>query len=61
MAGWMRAFRGEQGWRTQFAKPVALYRAAHLDGEQVDRIAHRYGCQVVEGRSELLGLADQHA
>jgi hypothetical protein len=61
VAGWGRAFRGEQGWRTQFAKPVALYRAAHLDGEQVDRIAHRYGCQVVEGRSELLGLADQHA
>jgi hypothetical protein len=40
---------------------VALYRTAHLDSEQVDRIARRYGCQVVEGRSELLGLADQRA
>jgi hypothetical protein len=40
---------------------VALYRAAHLDREQVDRIAGRYGCQVVEGRSGLLAIADQHA
>jgi hypothetical protein len=61
VAGWGRAFRGEYGWRTQFARPLALYRAAHLDREQVDRIARRYGCQVVEGRSELLGLADQRA
>jgi hypothetical protein len=58
VAGWGRAFRGEHGWRTQFARPVALYRAPHL-GERVDRIAGRYGCQVVEGRSELLTLADQ--
>jgi hypothetical protein len=60
VAGWGRAFRGEHGWRVQFAKPVALYRSPHLD-EQVDRIAARYGCQVVEGRSELLAVADQHA
>jgi hypothetical protein len=39
---------------------VALYRSPHL-GEQVDRIAVRYGCQVVEGRSELLAVAEQHA
>jgi hypothetical protein len=43
------------------AKPAALYRAAHLDREQVDRIAGRYQCQVVERRSELLTLADQGA
>jgi lysophospholipid acyltransferase (LPLAT)-like uncharacterized protein len=61
VAGWGRAFRGERGWRTQFARPVALYRAPHLDGEQVERVAHRYGCQVVEGRSGLLPLADQRA
>jgi lysophospholipid acyltransferase (LPLAT)-like uncharacterized protein len=61
VAGWGRAFRGQQGWRTQFARPVALYRAPHLDGEQVERVARRYGCQVVEGRSALLTLADQHA
>jgi hypothetical protein len=39
---------------------VALYRAPDL-GEQVDRIAGRYGCQVVEGRSDLLAVAEQHA
>jgi hypothetical protein len=61
VAGWGRAFRGEHGWRTQFARPVALYRAAHLDRELVDRIAGRYGCQVVEGRGGLLAIADQHA
>ena len=61
VAGWGRAFRGELGWRAEFAKPVALYRAPHLDGEQVDRIARRYRCQLVEGRSELLAVADQHA
>jgi hypothetical protein len=60
VAGWGRAFRGEHGWRVQFAKPVALYRSPHL-GEQVDRIAARYGCRVVEGRSELLAAAEQHA
>jgi hypothetical protein len=60
-AGWGRAFRGERGWRTQFARPVALYRAPHLDGTQVERVARRYGCQVVEGRSDLLTLADQRA
>jgi hypothetical protein len=43
-----------------FAKPVALYRAPELD-EQVDRIARRYRCQVVEGRSDLLTVADQRA
>ena len=59
VAGWGRAFRGQFGWRAQFARPVALYRAPHLDGEQVERVARRYGCQVVEGRSELLTLADQ--
>jgi hypothetical protein len=59
-AGWGRAFRGERGWRAQFAKPVALYRAAHLDREQVDRIAGRYRCEVVEGRSDLLAVAGQH-
>jgi hypothetical protein len=59
VAGWGRAFRGQHGWRTQYARPVALYRAPHLDGEQVERVAHRYGCQVVEGRSGLLTLADQ--
>jgi hypothetical protein len=61
VAGWGRAFRGKQGWRTQFARPVALYRAPHLDGEQVERVARRYGCQVVEGRSGLLTLVSQHA
>ena len=61
VAGWGRAFRGEHGWRTQFARPVALYRAPHLDREQLDRIARRYRCQVVEGRSDLLTLADQRA
>jgi hypothetical protein len=45
----------------QFARPVALCRAPHLDGEWVDRIAHRYHCQVVEGRSDLLAVAEQHA
>jgi hypothetical protein len=60
VAGWGRAFRGRYGWRAQFAKPVALYRSPHLD-EQVDRIAARYGCQVVEGRSDLLAVAEQHA
>jgi hypothetical protein len=59
VAGWGRAFRGEFGWRAQFARPVALYRAPYLDGEQVERVARRYGCQVVEGRTELLSLADQ--
>jgi hypothetical protein len=38
---------------------VALYRAPHLDGEQVKRVAGRYRCQVVEGRSDLLTLVDQ--
>jgi hypothetical protein len=61
VAGWGRAFRGEHGWRVQFATPVALYRAPDLDGEQLDRIAGRYGCQVVEGRSDLLAVAEQHA
>ena len=61
MAGWGRAFRGEYGWRTQFAKPIALHRAPHLDGDQVEKIAHRYRCQVVEGRSDLLTIADQRA
>jgi hypothetical protein len=60
VAGWGRAFRGKRGWRVQFAKPVALYRSPHLN-EQVDRIARRYGCQVVEGRSDLLIVAEQHA
>ena len=59
VAGWGRAFRGQFGWRTQFARPVALYRAPHVDREQLDRIAHLYRCQVVEGRSDLLTLADQ--
>jgi hypothetical protein len=58
VAGWGRAFRGKRGWRTQFARPVALYRAPHLDGEHVERVARRYGCQVVEGRSDLLTLTD---
>ncbi len=61
VTGWGRAFRGQRGWRAQFARPVALYRAPHLDREQVERIARRYGCQVVEGRSDLLSLADQRA
>jgi hypothetical protein len=60
VAGWGRAFRGEHGWRAQFAKPMALYRAPDL-GEQVDRIARRYGCQVVEARRDLLAVADQRA
>jgi hypothetical protein len=60
VAGWGRAFRGRYGWRVQFAKPVALYRSPHLD-QRVDRIAARYGCQVVEGQSELLAVAEQHA
>jgi hypothetical protein len=59
-AGWGRAFRGEHGWRAQFARPVALYRSPDLD-ERVDRIARRYGCQVVEGRSVLLAVAEQYA
>jgi hypothetical protein len=61
VAGWGRAFRGQHGWRVQFARPVALYRAPDRDGERVDQIAARYGCQVVEGRSELLAIAEQHA
>src|SRR5512132_578620 len=61
VAGWGRAFRGQHGWRTQFARPVALYRAPDLDGEQVERVAGRYGCRVVEGRSDLLTLVDQRA
>jgi lysophospholipid acyltransferase (LPLAT)-like uncharacterized protein len=40
---------------------VALYRAPHLDGEQVEGVAGRYGCQVVEGRSDLLSLTGQRA
>jgi hypothetical protein len=60
VAGWGRAFRGKHGWRAQFAKPVALYWTPDLD-ERVDRIARRYGCQVVQGRSDLLALAEQHA
>jgi hypothetical protein len=59
VAGWGRAFRGKRGWRTQFATPVALYRAPLIDGEQVKRVAGRYRCQVVEGRSDLLTLVDQ--
>jgi len=60
-AGWGRACRGRHGWRTQSARPVALYRVPHLDGEHMERVAGRYRCQVVEGRSDLLTLADQHA
>jgi hypothetical protein len=60
VAGWGRAFRGKHGWRVQFARPVALYRAPDLD-ERVDRIARRYRCQVVEARSDLLAVADQRA
>jgi hypothetical protein len=60
VAGWGRAFRGKHGWRVQFARPVALYRPPEL-GERVDRIAGRYGCQVVEGRSDLLAVAEQYA
>jgi hypothetical protein len=60
VAGWGHAFRGKHGWRAQFAKPVALYWTPDLD-EWVDRIARRYGCQVVEGRSGLLAVAEQHA
>jgi hypothetical protein len=60
VAGWGRAFRGEHGWRVQFARPVALYRSPEL-GERVDRIAARYGCRVVEGRGALRAVADQHA
>jgi hypothetical protein len=60
VAGWGRAFRGKHGWRAQFARPVALYSTPDLD-EHVDRIARRYGCQVVEGRSDLLAVAAQHA
>jgi hypothetical protein len=60
VAGWGRAFRGKHGWRAQFAKPVALYWTPDLD-EQVDRIARRYRCQVVAGRSDLLAVAEQHA
>jgi hypothetical protein len=60
VAGWGRAFRGKHGWRAQFAKPVALYRSPDLD-EQVDWVARRYGCQVVQGRSDLLAVAEQHA
>jgi hypothetical protein len=60
VAGWGRAFRGKHGWRAQFAKPLALYRSPDLD-ERVDRIAARYGCQVVEGRSGLLAVTEQHA
>jgi hypothetical protein len=60
VAGWGRAFRGKHGWRAQFAKPVALYWTPELD-ERVDRTARRYGCQVVEGRSGLLAVAEQHA
>jgi hypothetical protein len=39
---------------------VALYRTPDLD-ERVDRIARRYRCQVVAGRSDLLAVAEQHA
>ena len=60
VAGWGRAFRGKHGWRAQFAKPVALYWTPDL-GERVDRIARRYRCQVVAGRSDLLAVAEQHA
>lgn len=60
VAGWGRAFRGGHGWRAQFARPVALYRAPDV-GERVDRIAGRYGCQVVEARRDLLAVADQPA
>jgi hypothetical protein len=61
VAGWGRAFRGQHGWRAQFARPVALYGAPHLDGERLERIAGRYGCQVVQGRSDLLAVVEQHA
>jgi hypothetical protein len=60
VAGWGRAFRGERGWRAQFAKPVALYRVPHLGG-RLDRVARRYGCQVVDRQQDLIVLADQHA
>jgi hypothetical protein len=60
VAGWGRALRGAHGWRVQFARPVALYRTPDLE-ERVDRIAARYGCRVVEGRSDLLAVADQRA
>jgi hypothetical protein len=61
VAGWGRAFRGQFGWRTQFARPVALYRAPHVDREQLDRIVRRYGCLVVAGRGDLRTLVDQRA
>jgi hypothetical protein len=60
VAGWGRAFRGKHGWRVQFARPVALYRAPEL-GERVDRVAGRYGCQVVEAHRDLFAVADQRA
>jgi hypothetical protein len=60
VAGWGRAFRGEYGWRAQFAKPVALYRAQVLD-PRVDRIAARYGCPVVDQPGDLIAFARQRA
>jgi len=59
-AGWGRAFRGEYGWRAQFAKPVALYRTQYF-GEQVDRIAARYGCRVVDRPDDLIATVRQQA
>jgi hypothetical protein len=60
VAGWGRAFRGQHGWRAQFARPVALYWTPDLD-ERLERIAGRYGCQVVQERSDLLAVVEQHA
>jgi hypothetical protein len=63
VAGWGRAFRGERGWRAQFAKPMALYRAPQVceQDEQVERIARRYGCEVVDRPEDLLAVAGQRA
>jgi hypothetical protein len=60
VAGWGRAFRGEYGWRSQFAKPVALYRTRER-ATRVETIAARYGCQVVDTPEDLISFVRQRA
>lgn len=44
----------DRGWRTRFARPVALYRAPHL-GELLDRIAGRWACTLGSSGEPCVG------
>jgi hypothetical protein len=55
VAGWGRAFRGDRGWRSQYARPLALYRPRSGD-HRVAAVAERYGIRVVDDLDELLSI-----